>query len=70
MPVNLPSISATAEHHTVTLDDLRALVAAAEETPGDTIVRGKTIPFHMPDLLNGKGGRLMEIALDTHREGT
>lgn len=69
MPLSLPSVTATAEHHTVTLAELRELVTAAAGLPGDTIVRGQTVLFHMPDLFNRTGHRLQTIALDAHREG-
>lgn len=68
MPVSKPSITAAAAHRTITLDELRELVAAAESLPGDTIVRGAAIPFHMPDLGNPLGGRMQRLALDTHQD--
>lgn len=64
MPVNLPSVAAGATHRTVTLGELRDLVAAATGLPDDLIVRGKAIPFYVPDLGHQLGGRLTNLALD------
>lgn len=65
MPLALPSVHAAAAHHTVTLAELRELVAAAEHLPPETIVRGSTIPFKMSDLGNLRGGCITTLALDT-----
>lgn len=67
MPLSLPAVTATAEHRTVTLGELRELVTAAVGLPDDTIVRGKAIPFHLPDLLNTTGSRMQTLALDVHK---
>lgn len=70
MPTDLPAITASTEHRTLTLGDLRELVRAADGQPDELIVRGQTIPFHLPDLTSRIGGRMQRLALDTHREGT
>lgn len=66
MPVsNLPYADASeTPKRTITLGDLRTLVEMAALLPAETIVRGNMIPFHMPDLGNRLGGRIMTIALD------
>ncbi len=65
---NLPRVTRhtgkTPAEKTVTLADLRELVEAAALLPPSTIVRVNSIPFHMPDLGNPKGGRCMQVALD------
>lgn len=70
MPLSPPSVTATSAHRTVTLGELRELVTAAGSLPDDMIVRGKAIPFHMPDLFNTTGSRMQTLALDTHRDDT
>lgn len=71
---NYPRISAaegkTIPDRTLTLADLRELVEAAALLPGETIVRVTSIPFHMADLGNPKGGRAMTLALDEPDEPT
>lgn len=71
---NYPRISAakgtTIPDRTLTLGDLRELVEAAALLPDETVVRVTSIPFHMPDLGNPKGGRAMTIALDYPDEPT
>jgi hypothetical protein len=64
MPLSLPQITADGPRRTLTLADLRKLVAATEHLPEGVIVRGTAIPFHLPDLGNPLGGRLMAISLD------
>jgi len=64
MALSLPSIRAEGAHRTVTLADLRDLVEATGHLSGETIVRGNAIPFHVADLGNPLGGRLMTLALD------
>jgi hypothetical protein len=49
---------------TITLGDLRELVVLSTLLPDDCIVRANAIPFHLPDLGNWKGGRVMTIAID------
>jgi hypothetical protein len=61
---NYPRVTAEAQHGTVTLAELRALVEAAALLPPDTIVRGQAIPFKLSDLGNTKGSCMMSIALD------
>lgn len=65
---NYPRISAakgtTIPDRTLTLGDLRELVEAAALLPDETVVRVTSIPFHLPDLGNRKGGRVMTIAID------
>ena len=58
------SVTAEAAHRTVTLGQLREFIVAAAGLPDDLIVRGKAIPFHVPDLGNPLGCRLMALALD------
>lgn len=67
MAVDLPRVYASSSHRTVTLAELRELVAAADTLilPGDLIVRGKAIPFKVSDLGNDRGGCLMQVGLDS-----
>lgn len=70
MPVdNYPRITASAEHKTVTLAELRELVDAAALLPPETIVRGNMIFGKLSDLGNPKGSCIRELALD-RPEGT
>lgn len=64
--VPLPFVQAEADHKTVTLGELRALVrlADAQSLPDGLIVRGKAIPFKMSDLGKEGGGCMNSIALD------
>ena len=66
MPVeHLPFADASASpRKTITLGDLRELVVLSTLLPDDCIVRANAIPFHLPDLGNRKGGRVMTIAID------
>lgn len=65
MPMSLPSASADGTpRRTLTLADLRALVAAADGLDDALIVRCQAIPFHMPDLGHSLGGRALRLALD------
>lgn len=66
MPVeNLPYADASSSpKRTITLGDLRELVVLSTLLPDDCIVRANAIPFHLPDLGNRKGGRVMTIAID------
>ena len=66
MPVEqLPFADASASpRKTITLGDLRELVFLSTLLPDDCIVRANAIPFHLPDLGNRKGGRVMTIAID------
>lgn len=66
MPVeNLPYADASeTPRKTITLADLRELVEMSALLPGECIVRANAIPFHLPDLGNRKGGRVMTIAID------
>jgi hypothetical protein len=66
VPVELPSTVASSSHRTVTLAELRDLVAVADTLmlPGDLVVRGKAVPFKVSDLGNPRGGCLTSIALD------
>ena len=66
MPVEqLPFADASSSpRKTITLGDLRELVALSTLLPDDCIVRANAIPFHLPDLGNRKGGRVMTIAID------
>ena len=66
MPVEqLPFADATpSPRKTITLGDLRELVVLSTLLPDDCIVRANAIPFHLPDLGNRKGGRVMTIAID------
>jgi hypothetical protein len=54
---------------TLTLGDLRRLVAAADGLPHSLIVRGNAIPFKMSDLGNRKGACMMTLAIDEPEEG-
>lgn len=65
MPLALPSVRASSTNRTLTLAELRELVAAAEHLPPETIVRGSTVPFKMSDLGNLRGGCITTLALDT-----
>ena len=61
----LPFADASASpRKTITLGDLRELVVLSTLLPDDCIVRANAIPFHLPDLGNRKGGRVMTIAID------
>ena len=61
----LPFAAASASpRKTITLGDLRELVVLSTLLPDDCIVRANAIPFHLPDLGNRKGGRVMTIAID------
>ena len=66
MPVEqLPFADASSSpRKTITLGDLRELVVLSTLLPDDCIVRANAIPFHLPDLGNRKGGRVMTIAID------
>lgn len=66
MPVEqLPFADASSSSRkTITLGDLRELVVLSTLLPDDCIVRANAIPFHLPDLGNRKGGRVMTIAID------
>lgn len=66
MPVeNMPYADASSTpRKTITLGDLRELVTLATLLPDECIVRANAIPFHLPDLGNRKGGRVMTIAID------
>ena len=66
MPVEqLPFADASASpRKTITLGDLRELVVLSTLLLDDFIVRANAIPFHLPDLGNRKGGRVMTIAID------
>ena len=70
MPVEqLPFADAsTSPRKTITLGDLRELVVLSTLLPDDCIVRANAIPFHLPDLGNRKGGRVMTIAIDVPDE--
>lgn len=65
---NLPRVSAadgkTIPDRTLKLSDLRDIVEMSALLPADSIVRVTSIPFHMADLGNPKGGRAMTLALD------
>lgn len=62
---NLPYADASASpRKTITLGDLRELVVLSTLLPDECIVRANAIPFHLPDLGNRKGGRVMTIAID------
>lgn len=62
---NYPHVNASkSPNKTVTLADLRELVEAAALLPGDSIVRGNTIPFKLSDLGQRKGGSIMTLAID------
>lgn len=64
--IPLPHVEADSSHRTVTLGELRELVRQADQLAlaDEVILRGHMIPFHLPDLGNKLGGRLMTIALD------
>ena len=66
MPVEqLPFADASSSpRKAITLGDLRELVVLSTLLPDDCIVRANAIPFHLPDLGNRKGGRVMTIAID------
>ena len=70
MPVeNLPYADASSSpKRTITLGDLRELVVLSTLLPDECIIRANTIPFHLPDLGNRKGGRVMTIAIDVPDE--
>jgi len=70
MPVEqLPFADASSTpRRTVTLGDLRELVVLSTLLPDDCIVRANAIPFHLPNLGNRKGGRVMTIAIDVPDE--
>lgn len=64
--VPLPHVEAAAPHRTVTLGELRELVALADRmnVADDVIVRGKAIPFKLSDLGKQGGSCMMSLALD------
>lgn len=73
MPVDkLPSVAAGNDHGTLTLGELRELVAYADrEFLDDThIVRGHLIPFKFSDLGNTKGGCIQSLSIDTPERHT
>lgn len=62
---NLPYADASSSpKRTITLGDLRELVVLSTLLPDECIVRASAVPFHLPDLGNRKGGRVMTIAID------
>jgi len=64
--VPLPHVNAAAPHRTVTLGELRELVAIADRMgiADEVVVRGKAIPFKLSDLGKDGGSCMMSLALD------
>lgn len=64
MALALPTVHASATHQTVTLDELRDLVAACTGLDGSLIVRANLVPFRMADLTSRNGGCVNMITVD------